>query len=242
MRALAYEAVQRYETAEQLGEALTGYLHLRGAAGLAEDVRAFYEQHFQDELKEHQETLSRRCSRASAGHANDQRAAGTSTIRPIRWARTRRPPLETTTPRPGPTKIDTPTDEGMAIARAADRASPEPDVGDRHRPAAPAAAPPWATPDQKIGGGTDRDHADHQARIERARRIDPIEHEDAAAAPSDACDQRLPSPVAPGRRQTGPVEPTAPWPATGGRRPWVYPLVFLAAPGAGAGILLLALA
>jgi serine/threonine-protein kinase len=53
MKALAKDKEQRYQTAEEFGDALLGYLHHRGKGSSPNDVSRFFDQHFGQEIEEH---------------------------------------------------------------------------------------------------------------------------------------------------------------------------------------------
>ncbi|HSJ99637.1 MAG TPA: serine/threonine-protein kinase, partial [Kofleriaceae bacterium] len=53
MRAVAKDKLQRYATAEELGDALAGYLHQRGISSGPGDVSRFFESSFAMEIEEH---------------------------------------------------------------------------------------------------------------------------------------------------------------------------------------------
>ena len=57
LKALSYEAKDRYDTAEQFGDALQGFLHRRGIVVNAATVTRFFDQYFDQEIREHGERM-----------------------------------------------------------------------------------------------------------------------------------------------------------------------------------------
>ena len=223
MRSLSYEPSYRQQTAEQLGEALMQYIHRRGLRGSPKDIASFYERHFQAELKDHQESLQ-------ALLAGDSVDGGTVSgswdveegADPLG--------LDTDSSHSGetvdlPTKIDTPRQAALALAQAAE---PDPaefnDPTIRHAGLAETVDARDLMPAEFATPGT--------PTPKRTRRRDPMELEDATLP-------RMPRAITPAPVvRTGPqVQVPEEAPAPG--RLWVYPLVFVVAAGAGAGILLL---
>jgi serine/threonine protein kinase len=224
MRALAYEAAYRYDTAEAFGEALTDYLHRRGLRASRNEVGIFYETNFQEELKDHQQTLQALLSgeEAAINHVSGA------------WDTDDAPdPLGFDESYSGqevvgvPTKIDAPRHAAaVAVARAAEPDAAEftdptirrpPDLGSSGQEVVPFE---FSTPTTRPS--------------ERRSRIDPMELEDATLPRVPRADgQRTPSP--PVRALAGYESPDERAPT----RLWVYPFVFVMAASAGAGILLL---
>ncbi len=79
LRAVAKDKEQRYATAEELGDALLGYLHQRGIGSGPGDVSRFFEASFGLEIEEHgarmRELISGRAAEPAAGWAAEEEEA-----------------------------------------------------------------------------------------------------------------------------------------------------------------------